>query len=231
MENANEYKEDKGGKYFWEDVVATGSKPASCRDCWRLQNLPDIGDEDGGYGFDVARKYSWDKMKMLWPWQGHTILQCNASFFCPSTHLVIMVIRRTTTTMMMTKRGVYQWQLDLFQSPHSLLSPPSPLSSPIPSLSSSSPSKFDLLKPMLTSHKAGVSDVHVNELAILQLSFQSDCNCFEIQISRNQQWFSSLAILVTLSCQSCSYTSRPQAVVELKKSFQKAGSAGNALYV
>ena len=65
------------------------------------------------------------------------------------------------------------------------------------------------------------------------ISLQSDCSCFDLQQSRSRgirQWFWSLEwILVPLSCQSCSYTSRPQSVVDLKKSFQKAGSAGRAL--
>ena len=43
-------KDDEGMKYFGEDVIATCSKPASCRDSWGLQNLPDIGHEDDGCG-------------------------------------------------------------------------------------------------------------------------------------------------------------------------------------
>ena len=31
-------------------------------------------------------------IKMVSPWQGHTILQCDASFFCSSTHLVMMMM-------------------------------------------------------------------------------------------------------------------------------------------
>ena len=73
-----------------------------------------------------------------------------------------------------------------------------------------------LFKPLSASAKAGVSYVHVHKLTILRLKSDKRPKTFN---------FKGLA----KTCQSCSYTSRPQSVVLLKKSFQNMESAGRAL--
>ena len=73
-----------------------------------------------------------------------------------------------------------------------------------------------LFKPLSASAKAGVSYVHVDKLTILRLKSEEKAKNIKCH---------GLA----KTCQSCSYTSRPQSVVLLKKSFQNMESAGRAL--
>ena len=73
-----------------------------------------------------------------------------------------------------------------------------------------------LFKPLPSSHKTRVSYIHVHKLTILRLKSEEKAKNIKCQ---------GLA----KTCQSCSYTSRPQSVVLLKKSFQNMESAGRAL--
>ena len=73
-----------------------------------------------------------------------------------------------------------------------------------------------LFKPLPSSHKTRVSYIHVHKLTILRLKSEEKAKNIKCQ---------GLA----KTCQSCSYTSRPQSVVPLKKSFQNMESAGRAL--
>ena len=73
-----------------------------------------------------------------------------------------------------------------------------------------------LFKPLSASVKVGVSYVHVHKLTILRLKSEEKAKSIKCQ---------GLA----KTCQSCSYTSRPQSVVPLKKSFQNMESDGRAL--